>query len=180
MIRAVIVRDARPEDFRAVGALRVDAYAAGGFLRRDDPYAGTLGLLGTQGDGTVLVAEDDGRILGTIMLAAGASTELADSARTADIRALAVAPDSQGRGIGRLLLRSAVSRAAAAGLRRLLLSTRPDMRAAHHLYETEGFTRAPDLDWQPVPGYTLLVYEIQITGDMRVIRPGHRAGPGTC
>jgi ribosomal protein S18 acetylase RimI-like enzyme len=176
---AVIVRDATPDDLPAVGTLRVDAYVAGGFLRRSDSYAVTLRLLGTQDDGAVLVAEDEGRILGTVMVAAGASTELGDSAGTADIRALAVAPDSQSRGVGRLLLRSAISQAAADGVHRLLLSTQPDMRAAHHLYETEGFTRAPELDWQPVPGYTLLVYEMRIAPEMRVTRRGHRAGPGT-
>lgn len=174
----MIVRDATPEDFRTIGRLRVDAYAAGGFLRRDAPYAGTLGLLGTQGDGTILVAEDEGRILGTIMLATGASTELGDSGGTADIRALAVDPGGQGRGLGRLLLRSAISRAAADGVHRLLLSTQPDMRAAHHLYETEGFRRAPGLDWQPVPGFTLLVYEMRVTPEMPITRPGHRAEPG--
>jgi len=176
---AVIVRDARQAEFPAVGALRVDAYVADGFLHRDAPYAETLRLLGTQGDGTVLVAEDQGQILGTIMLAADASTELADSADAADIRALAVAPESQGRGIARLLLRSAIGRAAGAGVRRLLLSTQPDMRAAHHLYETEGFVRAPELDWQPVPGFTLLVYQMRVSRKEPVTRPGHRAGPAT-
>ena len=175
----VIVREARRAEFPAVGTLRVDAYAAGGFQRRDDPYAETLRLLGTQGDGTVLVVEDEGNILGTVMIAADASTELADSADAADIRALAVAPESQGRGIARLLLRSAVRRAAMSGVRHLLLSTRPDMRAAHHLYETEGFARAPELDWQPIPGFTLLVYEMRVSREKPVTRPGCRAGPAT-
>ena len=98
-----MVREARPEELPSIGALRVEAYERGGFLRPDDPYAGTLRALGRQRDGTVLVAEDSGRLLGTIMLAAGAGTELAGTAGAADIRALAVAPGSQGRGIGRRL-----------------------------------------------------------------------------
>ena len=179
---AVMVREARPEELPSIGALRVEAYERGGFLRPDDPYAGTLRALGRQRDGTVLVAEDGGRLLGTIMLAAGAATELAGTelagtelagtklagtklagtAGAADIRALAVAPGSQGRGVGRRLLRAVISRAAAAGVHRLLLSTQPTMRAAHSLYESEGFRRAPELDWQPVPGYTLLVYETAV------------------
>ena len=158
---AVIVREATPEELPSIGALRVEAYERGGFLRPGDPYAGTLRALGGQGDGTVLVAEDGGRLLGTIMLAAGAAIELAGMG-AADIRALAVAPGSQGRGVGRRLLRAAISRAAAAGVYRLLLSTQPTMRAAHSLYESEGFRRAPELDWQPVPGYTLLVYEAAV------------------
>jgi ribosomal protein S18 acetylase RimI-like enzyme len=169
---AVMVREARPEELPSIGALRVEAYERGGFLRPDDPYAGTLRALGRQRDGTVLVAEDGGRLLGTIMLAAGAATELAGTelagtelagtAGAAAIRALAVAPGSQGRGVGRRLLRAVISRAAAAGVHRLLLSTQPTMRAAHSLYESEGFRRAPELDWQPVPGYSLLVYETAV------------------
>jgi ribosomal protein S18 acetylase RimI-like enzyme len=158
---AVIVREATPEELPSIGALRVEAYERGGFLRPGDPYAGTLRALGGQGDGTVLVAEDGGRLLGTIMLAAGAAIELAGTG-AADIRALAVAPGSQGRGVGRRLLGAAISRAAAAGVHRLLLSTQPTMRAAHSLYESEGFRRAPELDWQPIPGYTLLVYEAAV------------------
>ncbi len=158
-----MVRGARPEELPAIGALRVEAYECAGFLRPGDPYAETLRALGgRRGDGTVLVAEDGGRLLGTIMLAAGAAIELADTAGAADVRALAVAPGSQGRGVGRRLLRAAISRAAAAGVHRLLLSTQPAMRAAHHLYESEGFRRAPELDWQPIPGYTLLVYETAV------------------
>ncbi len=158
-----MVREARPEELPAIGALRVEAYERGGFLRPGDPYAGALRALGRQGDGTVLVAEDGGRLLGTVMLAAGAAIELAGTTGAADIRALAVAPGSQGRGVGRRLLRAAVSRAAAAGVHRLLLSTQPTMRAAHSLYESEGFRRAPELDWQPVPGYTLPVYETAVS-----------------
>ena len=116
-----MVREARPEELPSIGALRVEAYERGGFLRPDDPYAGTLRALGRQRDGTVLVAEDSGR-----------------------------------------LLRAVISRAAAASVHRLLLSTQPTMRAAHSLYESEGFRRAPELDWQPVPGYTLLVYEMAV------------------
>jgi len=169
-----MVREARPEELPSIGALRVEAYESGGFLRPGDPYAGTLRALGGRGDGTVLVAEDGGRLLGTIMLAAGAAIELAGTAGAADIRALAVAPGSQGRGVGRRLLRAAISRAAAAGVHRLLLSTQPTMRAAHSLYESEGFRRAPELDWQPVPGYTLLVYETAVPR-----RPGQsRRSPG--
>ena len=36
------------------------------------------------------------------------------------------------------------------------------MQAAQHLYETTGFTRTPDLDFQPVPGLTLCAYELTL------------------
>jgi ribosomal protein S18 acetylase RimI-like enzyme len=156
----MIVRDTTPAELPAAGALRVAAYLAGGFLYKDDPYVETLRGLGSGGNGVVLVAEDAGRLLGTVMLAElDASSELARHPGEADIRALAVAPDAQGRGVGRLLLRSMIDRAAERGVRRLLLSTLPAMRAAHHLYESEGFSRVPGLDWEPASGVRLLGYE---------------------
>ena len=159
---AVIVREATPEELPSIGALRVEAYERGGFLRPGDPYAGTLRALGGQGDGTVLVAEDGGRLLGTIMLAAGAAIELAGTAGAADIT-------GPGRRAGQPGPRGRPAAAArghqpgrGGGVHRLLLSTQPTMRAAHSLYESEGFRRAPELDWQPIPGYTLLVYEAAV------------------
>jgi ribosomal protein S18 acetylase RimI-like enzyme len=160
---AVIVRDAMPADLPAAGALRVAAYLAGGFLHEDDPYMETLRGLGSGGNGVVLVAEDAGQLLGTVMLAElGASSELARHPGEADIRALAVALGAQGSGVGRLLVRAVIDRAAELGVRRLLLSTKPAMRAAHRLYESEGFRRVPELDWEPAPGVRLLGYERRV------------------
>ena len=56
------------------------------------------------------------------------------------------------------------------GLRRLRLCTLPPMKAAQHLYETAGFTRTPDLDWEPAPGVALRAYELR----------RHRAGAFAC
>ena len=126
-----MVREARPEELPSIGALRVAAYERGGFLRPGDPYAGTLRALGRQGDGTVLVAEDGGRLLGTIMLAARAATELAGTAGAADIRAWPSRRAASPRGCAGGCCARPSARAAAAGVHRLLLSTQPTMRAAH-------------------------------------------------
>ena len=53
-------------------------------------------------------------------------------------------------------------RAAERGVRRLLLLTHPDMRAAQHLYAEAGFCRLPDRDWQPRPGSTLLAFSLPL------------------
>ena len=53
----VMIREARPDELAAVGDVRVAAYEAGGFL--SSGYAPELRALGTQGDGTVLVAVPD-------------------------------------------------------------------------------------------------------------------------
>ena len=54
-----MIREARPDELAAVGDLRVAAYEAGGFLNPE--YAPELRALGTQGDGTVLVAVPEDR-----------------------------------------------------------------------------------------------------------------------
>ncbi len=104
-----------------------------------------------------------GVIAGTIMLRAWPDAgELLTSPGDAEIRALAVRPEAQGSGVGRLLLSKLTDRATEMGVRHLLLSTQPDMRAAHRLYEQAGFARLPDRDWSPEPGVELLVYGLRL------------------
>jgi ribosomal protein S18 acetylase RimI-like enzyme len=203
----VMIREARPDEWAAVGDLRVAAYAAGGFL--NPGYAPELRALGTQGDGTVLVAvpedgppggsadggtaggsEDGGTadapadggtaagsgdgpgrglangaglIAGTIMLVTWPlAGELVGGPDEAEIRALAVAPGVQNGGVGTGLLLTALNWAELAGARRVVLSTLPGMRAAHRLYERNGFRRLPDRDWSPRAGVQLLAYSLEL------------------
>ncbi len=154
----VIVRAAGVDELAGIGELRVAAYTAQGMLARST-YAAVLRGLGVSTPGDVLVAEDDGRIIGTIMFEPfHQGSEVARAPDEAEIRALAVAPDAQGRGAGRALVSAAIERATASGVRHLLLSTRPTMTVARHLYGTAGFTRLPERDWCPAPGLTLIAY----------------------
>jgi ribosomal protein S18 acetylase RimI-like enzyme len=155
----VIIRAALPGELARVGDLRVTAYQADGHLSATSEYAATLRGLGSSGDGQILVAVRDGRILGTVMLQrwprAGQVVRGPDEA---EIRALAVAPDGQRKGTGRALLDAVIDLAAGQGVRHLVLCTKPDMRAAHHLYGQAGFSRLADRDWYPVPDEILLAY----------------------
>lgn len=164
------IRDARPDEFDELGDLRVAAYRADGFLSPQSTYAPTLRALGADSFGQVLVAVDDqgskpgrGPILGTVMLQGWPEAgDVLAGPEEAEIRALAVAPEAQGTGLGRRLLTAVIARAATAGFRRLMLLTQPDMKAAQHLYEEAGFTRLPDRDWSPEPGLTLLAYGLDL------------------
>jgi ribosomal protein S18 acetylase RimI-like enzyme len=163
----VIVREALPAEMQDVGDIRIAAYRAGGFISEDSGYTPTLRALGADGSGHVLVAVDDAdrgsgqdeSILGTVMLQTWPqAAEIVTGPHEAEIRALAVRPHAQGRGVGRELLHQIMERATALGIARLVLCTEPTMRPAHHLYEQAGFSRLPDRDWSPAPGVTLLVY----------------------
>jgi ribosomal protein S18 acetylase RimI-like enzyme len=160
----VIIRTALPAELAKIGDIRVAAYQADGFLSATSRYASTLRGLGTVGDGDILVAVDDGQLLGTVMLQhwphAGQVVRGPDEA---EIRALAVAPGGRGKGTGRALVRAVIDRAASDGIRHLVLCTMGAMRTAHHLYEQAGFSRLPDRDWSPEPDVTLLVYGLVLT-----------------
>ncbi len=169
-----------------VGAIRVAAYQAGGFLSADSGYTPTLRDLGADGNGHVLVAvgparadqaglaspavaaAEAERVVGTIMVQTWPHTgPVVTGPDEAEIRALAVRPDTQGRGIGGELLQHALNRASRLGVRHLVLCTGPEMHDAHRLYEQAGFVRLPERDWSPAPGVTLLVYGLNLAD-----RPG--------
>jgi ribosomal protein S18 acetylase RimI-like enzyme len=193
----VIIREMLPGEAGEVGALRVAAYRAGGFLSSGTGYEQTLRALGLDGGGTVLVAApgedgrggdgaggdgagdgdgDGGSLLGTVMLQPWhAASELARGPGEAEVRALAVAPGAQGRGTGRALMLAVIEAAAASGADRLLLCTQPEMAAAQRLYRALGFLRSPGLDRAPAPGVTLLGFELPLraagqAGQSRVSR----------
>ncbi len=80
-----------------------------------------------------VVAELDGRVVGYAGLAVAGSD--------ADVQTVAVSPDAQGRGLGRLLLDALVAEAARHGATSVLLEVRADNPAAIALYERTGFER---------------------------------------
>jgi ribosomal protein S18 acetylase RimI-like enzyme len=159
----VIVREVLPDELAEVGALRVRAYTEQGLLSAASGYVETLRALGADGAGEVLVAVADGELLGTVMLQPwGPASEIGRGPDEVELRALAVAPGAQGRGIGRALLAAAVDRARALGCHHLVLSTQPAMRAAQALYRSAGFERLADRDWRPVPDVALLAFGLRL------------------
>lgn len=165
----MIIRDVKPGELAEVGELRVAAYLAGGFLSEDSGYLPRLRDLGTDGEGTVLVAfldQEPERIVGTVMLQlVPQAAEIVTGPDEAEIRALAVAPQAQGHGVGRALLHAIMECATRHGIRHLVLATQRDMHAAHRLYEQAGFQRLPERDWTPQPGNKLMAYGLRLDGE---------------
>ena len=156
----MIVRDALPGELAEVGEIRVTAYQEAGYMSPGSGYAPVLRALGSDGDGTVLVAVDGGKIVGTVMLRS--EGQVVAGPDEAEIRALAVTPDGQGRGTGSALLQAALERAARGGVRHIVLLTQPEMLPAQRLYQRAGFRRLPDRDWSPAPGIQLLAYGLPL------------------
>ncbi|GGK42981.1 GNAT family N-acetyltransferase [Salinarimonas ramus] len=89
--------------------------------------------------GTILlVAENDGRMVGTVQVCAAGRP---NQPHRGDLAKMLVHPDAQGRGVGTALLAAAEREALAAGLWLLVLDTTPGT-AAERLY-TRG-------SWEPV------------------------------
>ena len=154
-----IVRVAEPAEYAEAGLVTAGAYRADDLLRRTDGvidtvYEAKLADAGRRArEAELLVAVDDGQVLGTVTWCPPSSPwrELATRPDQAEFRMLSVATAGRGRGVGRALVEACLDRARAAGMREVLLSSLPQMTAAHALYREFGFVRAPELDHSPKP-----------------------------
>lgn len=115
--------------------------------------------------GTVLVAEADGTLTGTITLHLDASPQ-----HRAVVRALAVDPAARGRGTGRALMRSLIARAMRGGADELCVRTPQFMTPAVALFESLGFRPEPGLGG---PG-SMLAYRLRLTGGRPTVHRLHR------
>jgi ribosomal protein S18 acetylase RimI-like enzyme len=161
----VQVRRAREDELAAVGRLTVDAFGADGRITPADPYAEELAdAVARHRDAVLLVAEDDGRLVGTVTVVPSGSpwVEMCRPGEV-EVRMLAVDLAARGRGIGELLARACVDVGRDRGCERVVLSSGTWMRAAHRLYERLGFVRVPDRDWSPREDIRLLAYELALS-----------------
>lgn len=159
MNTGMMIRTALSTEHDVIGELRVRSYLGQGLLDAGPSYAETLRELGWDAPDEVMAAVDGDTVLGTVVYVPwGPRCEVARGPREAEIRAFAVAPEAQRRGVGSTLVKAVIERAERDGLDRLVLSTQQIMSGARRLYEAHGFTRLPERDWSPVPGVDLLVY----------------------
>ncbi len=164
---SVSVRRAAATDALVVGQLTERAYRADGHLAFDDgSYAAELADGARRiAEAEVLVAEQDGVLVGTVTLVRP-GTPYAETSNDdeLEVRMLAVDPDVRRSGAGRALMLAVIERAAAEGFRAVVLSTQARMAPAHRLYEGLGFERLPERDWSPVAGVELLCYGLELSG----------------
>lgn len=158
----VLIRPAAPHELAAVGELTVAAYAADGYLEGTDDYSDELGDAARRAElATLLVAVDDttGRLLGTATFClAGTPYAEVSASGEAEFRMLAVPNEARGQGVGAALVQACIERARAAGSSAMALCSLEAMTPAHRIYERMGFVRAPERDWEPRPGLTLVAY----------------------
>ena len=132
----------------ALGALLVEEhhnFDARRFLaarkRTPDDYGAFLASQLDDPDVVLLVAEQEGRVVGYAYAALEGYDYMSLRGPAAVLHDLIVAPEHRGRGVGRLLLRATLSDLASRGAPRVLLSTAERNVAAQRLFERLGFRR---------------------------------------
>ncbi|HWL91514.1 MAG TPA: GNAT family N-acetyltransferase [Actinomycetota bacterium] len=110
---------------------------------------------------TILVAVEDGRVLGSLTLEIDGRVRDEEEQRPlepeeAHIRMLGVDPAARARGVARALMAGSEARARAAGKTFMTLNTTHRMKAAQAMYERLGYGRTPDIVFPD--GFVLLGY----------------------
>lgn len=166
----VQVRRAHPEEYARAGQIAADGYAADGLLTRADgttdaDYRGLI-LDGARRaeQAELLVAVHDEKLIGTVTWCPVGSPwrQVAQQDHQGEFRMLAVAPAGRGHGVGRALVEACLDRARTTGMTEVVMSSLPEMTTAHRLYRTLGFTRAPELDFTPVPLVHLWAFRLAL------------------
>jgi GNAT superfamily N-acetyltransferase len=161
----IVVREAVPAEYDAIGELTVAAYASYIGASDDGGYATELrDVAGRARACPIYVALDPatGRVVGGATYVPGRGNPYAEIERDgeAGVRMLAVAPEAQGRGAGTALAEALVARARSEGRRGMALLSMTTMTTAHHVYGRLGFARDPSRDWTVRPGLSLLCFAI--------------------
>jgi GNAT superfamily N-acetyltransferase len=156
------VREALPGEYEAAGRVTAEAYRE--FIGPGEDnwktYLDRIADVAERATRTVImVAAEDGRILGSATLELDGRTEPEDEplpAPVAHIRMLGVDPGAQGRGVGSMLMWACEQRALAAGRTLMTLNTTDRMKAARAMYEALGYERLEDRVFPD--GFVLLSY----------------------
>lgn len=159
------VREARPDEYAAIGELIVAAYADFIEIAEDGGYVAELRDVARRARDCPIYAavDEDGTIVGGATYVPGPGNPWAEVEQVgeAGIRMLAVSPDARRRGIGTLLTAALVDRARADGRGGMALLSLPTMTAAHAMYERVGFRREPSRDWEYRPGAFLWAFVLR-------------------
>ena len=143
----VTIRPATPDDFATVRELTTAAYVTAGHIDPGSSYAQVLIDMEAREAG-LYVAEVDGQVAGAVNIVRPGSTQSQVAYdNEGEFRMLAVAPQYQGRGIGRALVQYVLDKAQGQGLDRVAITTMASMTTAQAMYESMGFYRAPERDW---------------------------------
>ena len=168
-----IIRNAKPDEFEAIGKLMVNVYSQlEGFPKPDQQPAyyhmlANIGELTRKPETELLVAvSPGGKIAGGVVYFSdmqyyGSGGTATKEKNAAGFRLLAVDIDVRGKGLGKLLTKECINRAREKNLAQIIIHSTKAMQTAWKMYESLGFKRSEDLDFMqgelPVFGFRLLL-----------------------
>jgi GNAT superfamily N-acetyltransferase len=165
----MLIRDARDDDRAAIRELTLAAYAEYATIMTSTAWAMLAGAVRQALDGEAtaerVVAEQDGNLIGSVMLCPPAADAYGGAVARIDwpeVRLLAVAPAARGQGVGTALMDECVRRARRAGAGALGLHTSASLHTAIRMYERMGFVRAPEYDFQPNGAELVTAYRLDL------------------
>jgi GNAT superfamily N-acetyltransferase len=165
VVGRAVIREARPEDDKAIGELLVEAYITQyakkipEVVYSEERKAFLRDVASRRKECTILVAEVDGEVGGTVALyppgANGSEAWLPD---TADLRALATAVRYHGQGLAQPLLAATEVLAKQWGVDAITLHVRRGALGVGRMYERRGYQRTPSGDIDKLPDVFLEAY----------------------
>jgi predicted N-acetyltransferase YhbS len=165
-----IVRDIRPDEVSAAGALTLAAYEQYSTLMEPSAWAALYkaleSALATSGPLAHLVAVRNGTLIGSVLLFPATNDGIANAGGRMiwpELRLLAVAPAAREHGVGKALMSACIERARASGAPALGLYSSDTMQSAIRLYEGLGFLRAPQFDFQPTRAEIVKAFYLPLT-----------------
>ncbi|MDP9883419.1 ribosomal protein S18 acetylase RimI-like enzyme [Sinomonas atrocyanea] len=153
------VREATPADYPEIARIAEAAYLGPGYFESaDHPYMQHIADVAYRASrGTLLVAERDGRIVGSVtVMAHGDGFDQIARPGEFEFRLLVVDPAAQRSGAGTALVREVEARAKRAEATAVVLTTGEGWEAPNALYPRLGYERAPERDW-PVTGTDIML-----------------------
>lgn len=160
---ATQVREAGAEEWPAIADLTTEVYAA---LAPSSPppswaeYLGSIPATLTQPDrARRLVVDLDGRIAASVLLCppSGGPSSRSENPYP-ELRLLAVRAAYRRQGLALRLIEACEQRAQQDGFEAITLHTTSLMPTAKAIYERRGYVRAPELDFEPGPGFVVWGY----------------------
>ena len=146
-----IVRRATPADLPGIGRLgallvkeHYDFDTRRFLAARPETQAGYASFISTQledADVAVLVADDNGDVIGYVYAAVEGYDYMALRGPAGVLHDIIVDPEYRGRGVGRLLLDAALEFFRSRGIPRVVLSTAERNETAQRLFAGKGFRR---------------------------------------
>lgn len=170
VVSRVRIREARPEDDAAIGELLVNAYVTQyaqkmpEVVYTEERKRSLRDVAGKRGVASVLVAELDGEVVGTVALfPPGAPGSEAWTPNTADLRHLATSVRYHGAGLSRPLMDAVEALARQWGVDAVGLHVRKGVQGVARMYQGRGYVRAPEGDLE-LPTVSLEAYLLRLKG----------------